>query len=40
MISGSNTVTIETADFAAGMYNVVISANGKNVAFENLVVIK
>ncbi|MBK9456970.1 MAG: Omp28-related outer membrane protein [Bacteroidetes bacterium] len=39
MISGSNTVTIETADFVAGMH-VVISANGKNVAFESLVVIK
>lgn len=40
MISGENTVIIETADFAAGMYNVVISAGGKNVAFESLVVNK
>jgi hypothetical protein len=40
MVSGSNNVTIETADFAGGMYNVVINANGKNVAFETLVVNK
>jgi hypothetical protein len=40
MVSGANNVTIETADFAGGMYNVVINANGKNVAFETLVVNK
>lgn len=40
MVSGSNLISINTADLATGIYSVIINANGKNVAYENVVVSK